>query len=189
MQTFHVEVSCGSLSWNGSSWKSIFNPDTHSNIFESFVRIFQFYKKYCSIPARGKFPFSPIGKRFSTKGCKCFSWCIDEISGKCVFGRVSLYWERFPSFLRKLLPNGLLGWWCWFTSTEVRNCEWHKSPPHPAYVMRGLSKGPFVTVTHATFPIYFLGLFLCLSCSYHVLSKCLAKKFFGTFFEKRGLVF
>ena len=33
---------CGTVSWNGSSWKSIFNLDMHSHIFGSFVRISQF---------------------------------------------------------------------------------------------------------------------------------------------------
>ena len=35
---------CGTLSWNGHSWKSIFKPNTHSNIFGSFVRISNFLK-------------------------------------------------------------------------------------------------------------------------------------------------
>ena len=46
---------------------SLCNPDTHSNIFVSFVRIFQFSEKYCSLPASGKFPFSPFGKGFVPK--------------------------------------------------------------------------------------------------------------------------
>ena len=65
---------CGKLSWNGSSWKSIFNTDTYSNIFELFVRIFQFSKKYCSLSARGSFLFRLSEKRFNTKGCTCFNY-------------------------------------------------------------------------------------------------------------------
>ena len=61
--------------------------------------------------------------------------------------------------------------------------------PNSPSVMRGSFKKAFVTVIHPTLPIYFLGLFLCLSCSYHVLAKWLAKKFSGILFEKRDLVF
>ena len=120
---------CGALSWNGPPWKFIFNPDTHSDIFGSFVRISQ----------------SPCGKRFSAKGCTCFNWCIGKISGKCVFGKGELSWERFPSLLRKLLPNGLL------TSMVVETLEmvemmmlidlyWTSAlliSPNSASVMRG----------------------------------------------------
>ena len=61
--------------------------------------------------------------------------------------------------------------------------------PNSPSVMRGSFKKAFVTVIHPTLPIYFLGLFLCLCCSYHVLAKWLAKKFSGILFEKRDLVF
>ena len=36
---------------------------------------------------------------------------------------------------------------------------------------KGLVKGSFATVICMTLPIYFLELFLCLICSYHVLAK------------------
>ena len=69
---FDIWAWCGTLSWNGSSYKSI-NPDTHSNIFGSLLRIFQFSKKYCSLPATENFPISPFRRRCTTRECTCFN--------------------------------------------------------------------------------------------------------------------
>ena len=156
---------CGTLSWNGSSWKSIFNLDTHSNIFRSFIRIFQFSRKYCSLPASGKFLISLFEKRFSTKGFTFFNWCIGTISGKCVFGRSEVVFRKVSFFVQKTLNKWSfwlpwwsrllrwLEWWCWLTSTLLQRSEWYKlhpPPPPPLSFWVALSKGLFVTVICTT---------------------------------------
>ena len=122
-------------SWDGSSWRSVSNPDTHSNTFGSFIRILQFSKKYYSLPASEKFPLPPFGKRFSTKGCTCFNWCIGTIIGKCAFGKSELILRKVSFFVEKTLAKWsfwlpwwlqLMRWlrcWCWLTSNELRRCE------------------------------------------------------------------
>ena len=193
---------CGTPSWNGSSWNlkwflPILNSDTHSNIFGSFARIFQFSKKYCSQVESFLFPLSE--KDLVPKDAR-FNWYIGTISGKCVFGRREVVLRKVSFFLEETLtkwsltpwwlrPLRCLGWWFWLTSTVLRRCKWYKSFPILLLQWEVLSKRAFVTVTHTNLLIYFLVLFLCLSCNYHVLVKWLAKKFFGNIFEKRALVF
>ena len=97
---------------------SLCNPDTHSNIFGSFVRIFQFSEKYCSLPASGKFPFSPFGKRVCTKGSTCFNWYSGTVSGKCVFGRGEVMLRKVSLFFEETLTSWSF-WLPWFLRLEM----------------------------------------------------------------------
>ena len=191
-----------SISWNVFTWKSIFNPDTHPNIFGLLVWIFefQFSKRYFSLPTCRKFPISYFGKWSVPKHAYVLIHALVQYPKNVFLVEVKFCRERFLSLLRKLFPNGLFdfhGDWdprdCWdddaewpllyFDAVNDTNC-----PPF-CFCNEGLFERTFVTVTHTTRSICFLGLFLCLSSSYHVLAKWLAKKFFGILFEKRGLVF
>ena len=101
---------CGTPSWNGSSWNlkwflPILNSDTHSNIFGSFARIFQFSKKYCSQVESFLFPLSE--KDLVPKDAHVLTDTLVQSPENVFLVDVKLCWERFPSFLRKLLPNGL----------------------------------------------------------------------------------
>ena len=154
---------------------------------------FQFSKKYYSLPTSVNFPISSFGKSSVPKDAYVWIHALVQSPKNVVLVEVKFCWGNSSQivFLTSMVIETLeivemmmlIDLYCtstlWITQIA----------PHSASVMRGFSLGHFVTVTHTIRSICFLGLFLCLSCSYHVLAKWLAKKFFGILFEKGGLVF
>ena len=184
---------CVTLSCKGSSWKSIFNPETHSNIFELFFSILKFSKKYHSLPENWKIPIFPFGKRFSSKRCTSFNWWIGTISGKCVFGRGEAMLKKISFFVEETLtewsfwlprwlrPLTWLRWGCWLTSTELQHCEWYKSPLF-CFLMRDSLL--FTRIFRYISLDSFFAIAVTTMCFQNYLPKVL-----GILLEKRSLVF
>ena len=154
---------CGTLSWNGSSWKSIFNSDTHSNMFGSFFRIFQCSIVFVQVES---FLFLYSGKGLVPKDARVITDALVQTLGNAFLLEVQLCWERFPSLLRKLLPNGVFdfhsGWDSWdgwdddvdwpLLYFDVANDTNH--PPHSASIMRGSFQKAFChCYSHDSFDI------------------------------------
>ena len=92
---------CGTLSWNSSSWNAIFNPDTYSNIFGSFVRIFQFSRKYAVFLQVKSFLFPLSGKGLVPKDAHVLTDALIQSLENVILVESKLCWEMYSSLLRK----------------------------------------------------------------------------------------
>ena len=107
---------CGTLSWNGYSWKSIFNAAIH--IFLGRLSEYSSFLKSTAVFLQVKiFLFFLSEKVLVSKDAHVLTDALIQSPENVFLVEVKSYWEKFPSLLRKLLPNSLFdfhgGWDPW----------------------------------------------------------------------------